>query len=51
MWGRLSENLNNEKISPTDNREIEVNYQCSSHFGIKNGMESHRVVVFGQPGG
>lgn len=49
--GGLSENLSNEKISPTDNRKTEVNYQCSSHFGIKNGMESHGAVVFGRSGG
>lgn len=52
---RLSENLNNEKIPLTDNRETEVNYQCISYFGIKNdiksGMESHGAVVFRHPRG
>lgn len=51
----MSENSNNEKTFPADNRETEVNYQCSSHFGIKNdsknGTELYGVVVFRRSGG
>lgn len=51
----MSENSNNEKTFPADNRETEVNYQCSSHFGIKNdsknGTELYGAVVFRRSGG
>ena len=53
--GRLSENSNGAKFSPTGGGKIEANSQCNSHFmaenSNKNGIESHRSLVFGQSGG
>ena len=54
-WGRLSENSNGAKFSPTGDGKIEANFQCNSHFMVensnKNGIKSHRTLVFGQSGG
>ena len=53
--GRLSENSNGAKFSPTGDWKIEANSQCNSHFmaenSNKNGIKSHRTLVFGQSGG
>ncbi len=44
-----------QKSPPTDGEEIGVNFQCKSHFmtknSNKNGMGTHRPLVFGQSGG
>lgn len=53
--GRLSENSNGVKFSPTDNEKIDVNCQYIFHFDTenynKNGIESHQALVFRQSGG
>ncbi len=51
--GRLSENSNDTKFSPTYNEETGVELLIHTHFcvknSIKNGIESHWPLVFGQP--